>query len=95
MKKIRQDVWRIAENLAAAADLDADSVYAWMHAVGKHFGTNPKNLDFRTGTGRITLASDPDGFYLEKFRPRAAGKVIADYGTDYEGLILARQENLD
>ena len=98
MEKIRKDVWRLAENLAAAADLDADEVYGWLCDVGKIRKTNPKNLDIRAADGRIWLAEDPAGNRMERLEHGVASRATGAFpepGTDYEGLILARQENLD
>lgn len=95
MEKIRQDVWSFAKNLSVASDLDADAVYVWLMALGRHFGTNPKDLWLMAVPGLIWLASEPDRFYLDKFTLPPVRGTFPEPGTDYESLILERQENLD
>lgn len=87
----RKDVSRIAENLAAASQMNFDSVYWFLIETWKALHIHPRKLEFRAAAGRIILVSDPDNFRLESFRPNMP---VQDYDGAYywENRILARQD---
>jgi len=91
---IRKDVYGLAEKLAAESGLDVEAIYAWLMAVGKDKGRNPRFLDIRAESGIVWLADDPDGYRLENFSPsKPEQRRNSDEEALYwEGRILARQE---
>lgn len=88
---VRRDVMSIAEKLSAKSGIPADSVYFWLMAVGKEYGTNPRNLNIDASAGVVYMVGDSDNNRLENFTSPAPWQAPSG-GPDYEAAILARQD---
>lgn len=90
---MRKDVYNLATKLAAASELDTDSVYDFLMACGKDLGRNPTGLTWITGHKVVFLAGKRDEYCLESFRPANRRPAYDDEAASYwENRILARQE---
>ena len=89
---IRKDVLSLAKRLAEATGIDSAAVYAWLMAVGKEKGCNPRKLDYTAGPGVVFVTGERDVNYLEAYKPTLEKWTEPYSGPDFEDLILARQE---
>ena len=89
---IRKDVYHQAERLNAASGLGTDSIYNWLMDVGRSKSRNPTRLDIRATDGMVYLHGEADDYQLARYVPPLPRCPAQREGTDYEALILARQE---
>lgn len=89
---IRKDVQSLADKLSVASEINSAAIYAWLMAVGKEKGCNPRKLDLSVGTDIIFVTGERDTNYLETYKPTTEKWAEPYDGPDYEELILEQQD---
>lgn len=87
---IRHDVFKLAADLAAQAEMAPAVVYDFLMQAGKAAGVNPRKMQWATLPGVVYKTGDFESCHIERFAPAEAAPIAA--GIDFEDLILARQE---
>lgn len=87
---IRQDVFKLAADLAGKAGLSPEHVYDFLMQAGKAAGVNPRKMQWATLPGVVYQVDDFESCHIERYKPAEAEPIMA--GVDFEDLILARQE---
>ena len=87
----RMEVLHMAKRLSDVSGVNTESIYDWLMSVGHDKKKNPRLLDVRAVPGMVYLNGESDGYRIEIF-PKPANRTEPCNGSDYENLILARQE---
>ena len=87
---IRHDVFKLAADLAAQAEMAPAVVYDFLMQAGKAAGVNPRKMQWATLPGVVYHVGDFERCRIERYKPAEAAPIMA--GVDFEDLILARQE---
>lgn len=87
---IRQDVFKLAADLAGRANMAPAIVYDFLMQAGKAGGVNPCKMQWATAAGVVYQVGDFERCRIERYKPTEAAPIMA--GVDFEDLILARQE---
>ena len=89
---MRRDIMSYAEKLSGASGIDSAALCAWLMALGKDRGVNPRKIPLAVELGRVRATDNPDRDYIEVYRPVAAPPRTCYDGPDYEEIILDRQD---
>lgn len=88
---MRTDILRYAENLSGASGIDSAALYAWLMALGRNRGINPRRIPLAVSLGRVATTDTPDQDFIQQYIPAAPAATCYD-GPDYEELILEMQD---